>query len=82
MANKRISTPENMSIEEASEFWDNHSIADFQSQIVQLDYTQKKSTTFIAVDDNLLPQLDKQATAQGISIEKLINLWVKEKIAS
>ena len=42
MVNKREPIPKNMTIEEASEFWDTHSVADYPSHVVQLEYTLKK----------------------------------------
>jgi len=39
MANQKVDPiPDNMSIEEASEFWDTHSVANYLSHVVQLEY--------------------------------------------
>ncbi|MFH1563694.1 MAG: CopG family antitoxin [Nitrospirota bacterium] len=80
MANKTISIPENMSIEEASEFWDTHNVSDYSSYIVQLEYTPEEEITFVAIANNLLSQVGQQAKKRGVSIETLINLWVQEKV--
>ncbi|MDI6793922.1 MAG: hypothetical protein QME81_13835 [bacterium] len=37
--------PENMTIEEASEFWDTHSVADYPSHIVGLEYAPEERIT-------------------------------------
>ncbi|MBN2267783.1 MAG: hypothetical protein JW725_05615 [Candidatus Babeliaceae bacterium] len=36
--------PENMTIEEASEFWDTHDVSDYPTQIVQFEYTPGEQT--------------------------------------
>ncbi len=70
----------NMTIEEASEFWDTHSIADYSSHVMQFEYKPEEQITFVAIANNLLNQLQKQAKRQGASVETLVNLWVQEKL--
>lgn len=67
-AGKREHIPKNMTIEEASEFWDNHSVADYPSHVVQFEYRPKEHITFVAIANDLLRQLEKQAKKQGASI--------------
>ena len=83
MASKAaISIPENMTIEEASDFWDTHSVADYPSHIVQLKYAPGERITFVAIANDLLAKVKEQAEKQGVSTETLVNLWVKEKITT
>ncbi|MEW6102939.1 MAG: CopG family antitoxin [bacterium] len=72
--------PDNMTIEEASNFWDSHSVADYPSYVVQLEYKPEERITFVAIASNLLTQLEKQAKKQGASVETLVNLWIQEKL--
>lgn len=81
MGDKKNAIPENMSIEEASKFWDTHSVADYPSQVVKLEYTPEGRMTFIAIAEDLLKKVEKHAKKQGVSIESLINLWIQEKVA-
>ena len=74
--------PDNMAIEEASEFWDTHSAADYSSHVVQFEYKPEEQITFVAIANNLLSQLQRQAKKQGASVETLVNLWVQEKLRS
>ena len=76
-----VSQDEDMAIEEASEFWDTHSVADYPSQEVQLDYVPEGNVRFVAISNHLLRQIEKRAKAQGISVETLVNLWIQEKLA-
>jgi hypothetical protein len=50
---------DNMTIEEASEFWDTHSVSDYPSRVVQFEFKPEGRTTFVAIADELLEQLEK-----------------------
>ncbi|MCD6555459.1 MAG: hypothetical protein J7M16_15815 [Anaerolineae bacterium] len=82
MVSKKDPIPENMSIEEASEFWDTHSVADYPSRVVQLEYAPEERITFVAVADDLLTQVGKLARERGVSVETLVNLWIQEKVVT
>ncbi len=82
MPNKIKPIPDNMTIEKASEFWDTHSIADYPSHVVQLEYTPGGRITFVAIANDLLVQVKKRAKERGVSTETLVNLWVKEKLTT
>jgi len=45
-----------------------------------LEYKPEERITFVAIANNLLSELEKQAKKQGASIETLINLWIQEKL--
>jgi len=80
---KKIDTiPDNMTIQEASEFWDTHSAADYPSRVVQFEYKPEGRITFVAIADELLEHLEKRAKKSGISIETLINMWIQEKLTA
>lgn len=72
--------PENMTIEEASEFWDTHSVSDYPSHVIKLEYAPEEHTTFVAIANDLLDKVKEQAQKRGISTETLINLWIQEKL--
>jgi predicted DNA binding CopG/RHH family protein len=80
MENKIKPIPKNMSIEQASDFWDTHSVADYPSHIVEMEYKPEEHTTFVAVANELLRQLDIKAKENGVSIETLVNMWLQEKL--
>ncbi|MBI5788681.1 MAG: hypothetical protein HZA78_07500 [Candidatus Schekmanbacteria bacterium] len=82
MANKANSIPKNMSIKDAADFWDTHSVADYPSHMVQLKYVPEERTTFVAIANDLLSQVKEQAKKRGVSTETLVNLWVKEKLTT
>ena len=50
-----------MTIEQASDFWDIHSVADYPSHVIKLEYIPGEHTTFIAIENDVLFLLEKQA---------------------
>ncbi len=82
MAGKKENIPENMTVEEASEFWDTHSVSDYSSHVVKFEYRPEEQITFVAIANDLLLQLERHAKKQGASVETLINLWIKEKLTA
>lgn len=72
----------NMSIEDASEFWDTHSIADVPTRVVDIEYAPEGHTTLVAIEDHLLDRLTQNARERGVSVETLINLWLQEKLTA
>ncbi len=82
MANKIEPVSNNMTIEEASEFWDTHSVADYPSHVVELEYKPEERITFVAIANELLSKLEKKAKENGVSIETLINMWIQEKLTT
>lgn len=71
-----------MSIDEASDFWDTHSIADVVSHDVEIEYSPNGHTMLVAVEDHLLKRLSESARQRGVSVETLVNLWLQEKLTA
>jgi hypothetical protein len=80
MAEKIDQIPANMTILEASEFWDSNSVADYTSHIVEIKYAPDDRVAVVVIAADLVGQLERQAEDNGISIETLVNLWVQEKL--
>ncbi|MBM3238106.1 hypothetical protein FJZ31_17585 [Candidatus Poribacteria bacterium] len=75
---KRDPIPENFaSIEEAADFWETHSLADYWdvTKEVHFDVNLKPR-----IDEDILQKVKKIASQNGVSVETLINQWLKEKI--
>lgn len=80
---KRDKIPEEFkSIEEAAEFWDTHSLADYWdlTRPVNFKVNLKTRRYLVALEPRLMKQVNHRAQAAGISAETLINLWVGEKL--
>jgi len=68
------------SIDEAAEFWDTHSIADYWDQTHEIkDVKINLVRRHFRVDAELARKIDRIARQRGVSAETLVNLWLKEK---
>ena len=68
------------SIEEAADFWDTHSLADYWDQTSEVkDVKIDLAWWHFRVDAKLARKIHRQAKQRGISSETLVNLWLQEK---
>ncbi|MGB9178181.1 MAG: CopG family antitoxin [Pyrinomonadaceae bacterium] len=90
MANKRSKVkakqpdplPEEFnSIDEAAEFWDTHSSADYEEfmEDVEFEVDIKQRTYLVSLDGGLYQKVSAIARERGIPTETLVNLWIEEK---
>jgi hypothetical protein len=71
-----------MTLAEAAEFWDTHSVADFPSRRVAIVYSPDERLSFVAVASDLLQIMERKAKERGVSVETLLNLGVQEKLSA
>lgn len=77
------SIPENMSLEEAAEFWDEHSALDYHDiQEVHFSVDLRKNSNYVDLSDPLAKQIRLIAHEQGVSPRVLVNRWLIEKVES
>lgn len=75
--------PENMTLDEASEFWDENSFLDFDDiQEANFSVDLSKNRNYIDIKDDLAKQIRAIAHQKGTSSRVLINQWLKEKVES
>ena len=69
-------------LEEAAEFWDTHSLADYEDlqKDVVFEVEPRSETNYFAVEKALAERIDQLAQLQGVLPETLVNLWLKEKV--
>jgi hypothetical protein len=75
--NKFSSISKSDTLEGMGEFWDEHDFTEFDSD--DPDVTFDVSCA-VPVDLELLAEVEKQARMRKISVETLVNLWLKEKL--
>ena len=81
---KKITTvPEQMSMLEASKFWDEHSLLDFADvkEVRGVDIHIERELYYCPVSRGLMQRLQDRARVEGISTETLVNLYLQEKLA-
>jgi hypothetical protein len=72
------------SLEEAGDFWDSHSTADFAEVFEAVDAVIElppRRSRRVALASDLSLKLYDIARQQGVSTETLVNLWLQEKLA-
>ncbi len=75
--------PENMTLDEAAEFWDGHSFLDYNDiEEVHFSVDLRRNKNYIDIREDLAKQIRKIANEKGISSRALINQWLGEKIAA
>ena len=80
---QRESLPEGFeNIEAAAEFWDTHSLADYEDlqKDIEFEVELKSQKNYFAIEKELSYDIDKIAHLEGVLPETLVNLWLKEKI--
>jgi len=75
--------PENMTLDEASDFWDENSFLDYDDvQEVHFSVDLRKNRNYIDIKEDLAKQIRAIAHQKGTSSRVLINQWLKEKVES
>jgi hypothetical protein len=80
------------SVEEAAEFWETHSLADYEQDLTDIEEIQAESKGvvyefegfnhfIVDLGKELGKQAFKIAQREGLPVNELIRIWVKEKIA-
>ena len=80
----RTKIPSFRTIEGVQEFWDKHSVTDFEDRLheVPVNVRLRSVQHLVAVEPSLLARLRQVARARGLSTESLVNLWLHEKLTA
>ena len=83
MAETKSSISNAQSYREIGEFWDSHDLGDFEGQTRPADFEVRpqSSSIYVALEKNLAQRLRSAAESRGVSPDKLLSLWLEEKIA-
>ena len=89
MAKNKVHSPRDplpphfKSLDEAVEFWETHSLADYEEywKDVECEFDIQGRTYQVSVESGLYQKLRRRAREKGVSAETLINLWLQEKTA-
>lgn len=70
------------SLEEIADFWDTHSLADFEEQTyeVEMEFDPSARLTHVNIEPELLEELRAQALKRRVSTQTLINLWLRQRL--
>ena len=73
--------PQFGSLDELVEFFDTHDMGEYLEQMPEAHFEVglKKRTHLFPIEEDLVEPLGEIARGQGISLERLINSWLREK---
>ncbi|HWP91280.1 MAG TPA: CopG family antitoxin [Thermodesulfobacteriota bacterium] len=80
--NKAKALPKFESLDKLIEFFDTHDMGEYVDQMPEahFDIRIKNRKHLVAIDEEIIPKLNKVAKKKKVSSEKLINTWLKEKL--
>lgn len=71
------------SLDEIADFWDTHSLADYEAQTYEVHFeVRAKQRHRITLDPDLYARIEAVARMRGVSSETLVNLWLVEHLES
>ena len=70
------------SVEEASDFWDTHSLADYwdQTSEAQFDIEVDEAPRYIELERGMARQIKDLAARRNVSSDVVVQGWLKEKL--
>ena len=79
---KVSSVSHSRTLEEMAEFWDTHSLADYDDQTREVEMTFDPSArrTVVNVEPELMADISRIAHERRISVQTLINVWLREYV--
>jgi hypothetical protein len=73
--------PENFTtLDEFDAFWSTHSLADYEDLLPEVKFNVLLGDELIAIPPALAQALRERANAQGVSVEHLVNTFLREKL--
>lgn len=78
----KLKIPDFKTLEEAAEYWDTHSFADYleDTEPVEIEVCLARRKIMFEIDSDLSEKLKKIARKKKQSYDKLIISWIREKI--
>lgn len=82
---KKSKIPKFKSYEEEANFWDTHSIVDFEDELedVEIVFDLKKTrdkTLVVRLQKKLKDKLEKTARSKGLNVSTLARMWLVERL--
>ena len=76
--------PGSKSIDELVEFFDNHDMGEYWDRLpkVKFEVNIKTRKHLVAIDERIIPRINQIAKSKKMTSAKLINTWLREKIAT
>ena len=83
MAENRVSSiSKARTLEEMAEFWDTHSLADFDDQTYEVEMTFDPSArrSVVGIETELMAEIRRIAKERQVSTQTLVNVWLRQRV--
>ena len=82
--NKAKPFPQLNSLNELVEFFDKHDMGEYWDRLPKADFEVNIKTRkhLVAIDEKIIPRINQIAKSKRVTAAKLINTWLREKIAT
>lgn len=83
MAEERVSSISKAStLEKMAEFWDTHSLSDYDDQTyeVEMTFDQAARRTSVPLEPELWEDLHRVARERRVSLQTLVNVWLRQRV--
>ena len=83
MTKTRVSSiSQSRTLEEMAEFWDSHSLADFEDQTYEVEMTFDPSArrSLVGIEPELMQELRRIAQERKVSTQTLVNVWLRQRV--
>ena len=69
-------------LEEMADFWDTHSLADYEEQTYEVEMTFDPAArrTMVSIEPELMADISKLAQKRRVSSQTLINVWLRQQV--
>lgn len=69
-------------LEEMADFWDTHSLADYDEQTYEVEITFDPSArrTVVNIEPELMADISRVARERKVSAQTLINVWLRQYV--
>jgi len=69
-------------IEEMADFWENHSLADYDAETyeVEMSFDPSARRTVVAIEPELMLDISQLARQRKVSAQTLINVWLRQQV--
>ncbi len=83
MADEKVTNiSQSHTLEEMAEFWDTHSLGDYDSQTYEVDmvFDPAARQSHVDIEPELLADLRRVAQERHITLETLVNVWLRQRV--
>jgi len=69
-------------LEEMADFWDTHSLADFDDQTHEVEMTFDPSArrSVVGIETELMAEIRRIAKERQVSTQTLVNVWLRQRV--